>query len=121
VPSARTTYEAVANGGTSSPVVVSVRPAVYVTLVSGGRITTHVTAGISFANHVLQLQRLSEGNWVQWKQVRLNSNAKVTFSTSLPVGRTSIRMAIGPFVLGIDQAAPGYLSGFSRSVTYIER
>jgi hypothetical protein len=121
VPSARTTYEAVANGGTSSPVVVSVRPAVYVTLVSGGRITTHVTAGNSFANHVLQLQRLSEGNWVQWKQVRLNSNAKVTFSTSLPVGRTSIRMAIGPFVLGIDQAAPGYLSGFSRSVTYVER
>jgi hypothetical protein len=27
-------------------------------------------------------------------------------------------MAIGPFVLGIDQAAPGYLSGFSRSVIY---
>jgi len=120
-PSARTTYEAVANGGTSSPLVVSVRPAVYVTLVSGGRIATHVTAGISFADHVLQLQRFSQGNWVQWKQVRLNSNAKVTFSTSLPIGRTSIRMAIGPFVLGIDQSAPGYLSGFSRSVTYARR
>jgi hypothetical protein len=119
VPSARTSYEAVANGGTSSPVVVSVRPAVYVTLVSGGLITTHVTAGVSFADHVLQLQRLSEGNWVQWKQVRLNSNAKVTFATSLPLGRTSIRMAIGPFVLGINQAAPGYLSGFSRSVVYV--
>jgi hypothetical protein len=117
-PSARTTYEAVANGGTSSPIVVSVRPAVYVTLESGGLIATHVTAGVSFADHVLQLQRLSQGNWVQWKQVRLNSSAKVTFSTSLPIGRTSIRMAIGPFVLGINQAAPGYLSGFSRSVTY---
>jgi hypothetical protein len=119
VPSARTSYEAVANGGTSSPVIVSVRPAVFVTLVSGGMITTHVTAGISFADHVLQLQRLSQGNWVQWKQVRLNSNAKVTFSTSLPVGRTAVRMAIGPFVLGINQAAPGYLSGFSRSVIYV--
>jgi hypothetical protein len=120
-PSARTTYEAVANGGTSSPLVVGVRPAVYVTLVSGGRIATHVTAGISFAGHVLQLQRFSQGNWVQWKQVRLNSNAKVTFSTSLPIGRTTIRMAIGPFVLGINQAAPGYLAGFSRSVIYARR
>ncbi len=93
---ARTTYEAVA----------------------GGRITTHVTTAVSFADHVLQLQRSSQGNWVQWKQVRLKPNAKVTFSTSLPVGRTSIRMAIGPFVLGIDQSAPGCLSGFSRSVVY---
>jgi hypothetical protein len=120
-PSARTTYEAVANGGTSSPVVVSVRPAVYVTLLSGGLIATHVTAGISFADHVLQLQRFSQGNWVQWKQVRLNSSAKVTFATSLPIGRTSIRMAIGPFVLGVNQSAPGYLSGFSRSVIYARR
>ena len=120
-PSARTTYQAVANGGTSSPIVVSVRPAVTVSLVSGGRISTHVTAGVSFAHHVLQLQRFSEGNWVQWKQVRLNNNAKVTFSTSLPRGRTSIRMAIAPFVLGIDQAAPGFLSGFSRSVTYLRK
>jgi hypothetical protein len=64
-PSARTTYEAVANGGTSSPLVVSVRPAVFVTLVSGGQIATPVTAGISFGNHVLQLQRLSHGNWIQ--------------------------------------------------------
>jgi hypothetical protein len=120
-PASRTTYEAVTNGGTSSSLVVGVRPAVYLTLVSGGRISTHVVAAVPFGAHVLQLQRLSGGNWVQWKQVRLNANAKATFSTSLPLGRTEIRMAIGPFVLGIDQAAPGYLAGFSRSVSYLRR
>ena len=55
----------------------------------GGEISTRVVGGISFAGHILQLQRLSNGLWVQWKQVRLNSGARATFATSLPNGRTA--------------------------------
>jgi len=87
--------------------------------VSGGLLTTGVIGEISFAGHVFQLQRLSGGLWVTWKHVLLNSNGRVTFATSLPRGRTRIRMAIAPFVLGIDQAAPGSLAGYSRSISYL--
>jgi len=120
-PTARTTYEASANNGTSSPIVVSVSPAVYLTVNRTGTLSTRVVGAVSFASHVLQLQRLSHGLWVTWKHVRLSDSARATFSTSLPKGRTAIRMAIGPFVLGINQAAPGYLAGFSRAVTYVRR
>ena len=117
-PTARTTFNAIANGGSSSPVVISVAPRVFLNVVSGGRLLTRVVAGVSFADHVLQLQRLSKGLWVTWKHVRLNSLSKAVFSTSLPKGVTTIRMAIGPFVPGIDQAAPGYVAGYSRSIQY---
>jgi hypothetical protein len=29
-------------------------------------------------------------------------------------------MAIGPFVVGIDQAAPGYIAGYSRAIRYLK-
>jgi hypothetical protein len=118
-PTMRTTYEASVSNGTSSPLVVSVAPAVTLTRVSGGRLSTRVVGEISFAGHVLQLQRLSGGLWVTWKHVLLNRNAQATFSTSLPKGRTEIRMAIAPFVAGIDQAAPGYLAGYSPAISYL--
>ncbi|HUY07553.1 MAG TPA: hypothetical protein VMU99_09870 [Acidimicrobiales bacterium] len=117
-PTVRTTFMASANGGTSSPVVIGVRPRVYLNSISRGRLTTRVIGGVSFASHVLQLQRLSHDLWVTWKHVRLDSSAKATFSTSLPKGETTIRMAIGPSVPGLDQSAPGYLAGFSRTIHY---
>jgi hypothetical protein len=117
-PTVRTTFEANADGGTSSPVVISVRPKVFLSVNSSGVLSTRVIGGVTFASHVLQLQRLSGGLWVTWKHVRLNDNADASFVTSLPLGRTMIRMAIGPFVIGVDQAAPGYLAGYSHAISY---
>lgn len=117
-PAVRTTYKAVVTTGSSSPVLVSVRPAVSIRIGAASRITTTVVGATSFGSRVLQLQRLSSGRWVTWKSVRLNSLARATFATSLPIGHTTIRMAIGPAVIGIDQAAPGYLAGMSRAVVY---
>ena len=117
-PNARTTYVASITSGMSSPLVVSISPSVSLKTVSGGRLSTRVLGQISFAGHVLQLQRLSGNLWVTWKHVRLNSNGQISFATALPKGRTKIRMAIGPFVAGINQAAPGYLAGYSRTITY---
>lgn len=120
-PNVRTTFEAEANGGTSSPVVISVRPVVYLSITASGNISTRVLGAVSFGFHVLQLQRLSDGLWVTWKHVRLDSSSRSIFSTSLPKGRTAIRMAIGPYVIGINQAAPGYLAGISREMSYYHR
>ena len=120
-PSVRTTFEASTTGGTSSGVVVNVRPAVYLKEVTGGRLVTRVVGGMSFAAHVLQLQRLSQGLWVTWKHVRLNGQSRAMFVTSLPKSHTAIRMAIGPFVSGVDQAAPGFLAGYSRPIGYVGR
>jgi hypothetical protein len=117
-PSARTTYEAVADGGTSSLVTVSVSPAVQLIPKSRGRLMTQVTAAVSFGQHVLQLQILSQGQWATWKHVRLNANGEATFTTRLPKGVSIVRMAIAPFAPGIDQAAPGYLAGFSRQIRH---
>ncbi len=117
-PTARTTYRAVISSGSSSPVTVSVRPTVSLNVDRTGHLSTSVFGSVSFGSHVLQLQRLSSGNWVMWKSVRLSSSARATFITALPKGNTTIRMAIGPFVVGIDQAAPGYLAGISRTLIY---
>lgn len=117
-PTARTTYKAIVSAGPSSPVVVSVRPTVSLNVSSTNQLSTRVVGAISFGFHILQLQRLSLGTWVTWKSVRLNASGRATFATSLPKGRTTIRMAIGPFVVGIDQAAPGYLAGISRTLIY---
>jgi hypothetical protein len=42
----------------------------------------------------------------------------VFLSSLLPVGRSSVRVAIGSSIPGIDQAGPGYLAGYSRPVSY---
>lgn len=118
-PTVRTTFIATADGGSSSPVVVGVRPAVYLNPVARGQLSTKVVSAVSFGEHVLQLQRLSHNLWVTWKYVRLSPTGIATFSTQLP-NRTPVRMAIGPFVPGMDQAAPGYLAGFSRSFLYLK-
>jgi len=118
-PTARTSYDAVVAGVASSNVVVGVSPLVTIARLQSGALSTSVTASVSFGDHVLQLQRLSAGNWVTWKHVRLNARGSARFTTSLPVGRTLVRMAIGPTVQGIDQAAPGYLAGYSRPIAYV--
>lgn len=115
-PNVRTSYEAVVSGGTSSPVVVGVSPVVTIRVLSHDKLVTSVRAGVSFSRHVLQLQILSKGNWVTWKPVRLNSSGQAVFTTRLPRGVHTGRMAIAPFVAGIDQAAPGYLAGYSRAI-----
>jgi hypothetical protein len=116
-----TTFEALANGGSSSPFVVGVRPAVFLNMIRNHRLVARVVAAESYASQVVLLQRLSQNNWVAWKPVRLGSTAKAAFATRLPVG-TMIRVAtLGTSTIGVGQAVPGYLEGFSRTIPYIHR
>jgi hypothetical protein len=113
-PTIRTVYQASAEGGTSTPVVVGVRPAVSLRVITNGRLSTRVVAGTSFATKIVQLQRLRNGRWVTVKRARLNARSSAIFkATALPRGRSTIRIA-----MSVNQAGPGYLGGFSRKVVY---
>jgi hypothetical protein len=113
-PPIRTSYEASAEGGTSPSVIVGVHPSVTLHLISKARFSTKVVARNSFAGHFVQLQRLSRSRWVTIKRARLNGSSLAIFRASLlPHGRSTIRIA-----MSVNQAGPGYLGGFSRTLVY---
>jgi len=113
-PGIRTSYEASAEGGTSAAVMVGVRPMVTLHVISKARFSTKVVARNSFAGHFVQLQRLSGTRWVTIKRTRLNGSSLAIFRASLlPHGSSSIRIA-----MSVNQAGPGYLAGFSRTLVY---
>jgi phosphodiesterase/alkaline phosphatase D-like protein len=113
-PTIRTSYEATANGVTSAPVTVGVRPSVSLRKTTGGRLSSRVAAGTSFVGRFVQLQRRSGDRWVTVKRARLGGSSTVFFRGSLlPRGRSTIRVAFS-----VNQAGPGYLAGFSRQLTY---
>jgi len=112
-PMVATTFAAQANGGTSSQLTIGVQPAVSLRLVVGHRYATHVVGATSFTGKIVQLQREESGRWVTIKRVRLNSSSFAFFPASLlPRGTSTIRIA-----LSVNQAGPGYLAGFSRTLS----
>jgi hypothetical protein len=116
-PTIRTSYQAAANGATSSPVTVAVRPTVSLTVLRGARFSTHVSGRSSFADRVVQLQRRSGSRWVTVRRARLNAHSSATFGArALPLGRSTIRVA-----MSVNQAGAGYLAGFSRTLGYTRR
>jgi hypothetical protein len=116
-PTIGTSYEASANGGTTPPAAIGVRPAVTVTALRLARLKTHVTAGVQLIGRLIQLQRRDGTRWVTVKQLHLNSHSTAIFNASaLPHGRSTIRVA-----LSVNQAGPGLLAGFSRELHYRRR
>jgi hypothetical protein len=113
-PAIHTSYRASANGATSQPVTIGVRPAVSLNRIRGARLSTRVGAGKSFAGRIVQLQRLTQGRWVTIRRARLNGSSTAIFrARALPRGTSRIRVA-----MSVNQAGPGYLAGFSRAVAY---
>ncbi len=114
-PKIQTSYKASASDGGSSPVAVGVRPAVSLRVITGGRFSTRVVAGSSFAGKTVQLQRLLPGNrWKTLAKARLSSKSSAVFSTKvLPKGTSLIRVA-----MSVNQAGRGYLGAFSRTATF---
>ena len=113
-PKLQTTYQASANGGTSSTVMIGVAPAVSLHLISKARFETHLSAGNPLAGRSVQLQHLVSGHWVTLKRERLNAKSNAIFpATLLPHGTSTIRIA-----LSVNQAGSGLLAGFSRELVY---
>ena len=113
-PKLETTYQASANGGTSSTVMIGVAPAVSLHLISKARFETHLSAGSTLVGRSVQLQRLVNGGWMTLKRERLDSNSTAIFpATLLPHGTSTIRIA-----LSVNEAGTGLLAGFSRELVY---
>ncbi len=114
-PKLQTSYKASASDGTSSISTIGVRPAVSLRVITGGRFSTHVVAGSSFAGKQVQLQRLLPGNrWKTLAKAKLSSKSSAVFSTTaLPKGTSLIRVA-----MSVNQAGRGYLGAFSRTATF---
>jgi hypothetical protein len=113
-PRIGTSYRASWNRGLSPAADVGVRPAVSFRRTARGSFAARVAGARSFARRVVQLQRrTSTGRWVTVKRVRLRARSAATFRASLPVGRSVLRVA-----MSVNQAGPGYLAGFSRTIVY---
>ena len=112
-PRKQTTYQAL--WGTlhaSARERVGVAPAISLRRVSGHRVFTHVTIGRAMSGHTVKLQRLvSPGVWQTVEQAHLNRNGDAVLAVSLPA--STLRIA-----LSVNEAGPGYLAGFSRSLRY---
>jgi hypothetical protein len=116
-PHIGTTYQASGNGGPSQTVFVAVRPAVTLTALNGARIKTHVSAGIQLIGRLVQLQRMVNGRWVTLAYRHLSPGSVAIFhAASLPHGRSRIRIA-----MSVNEAGPGLLAGFSRTIPYRRR
>ena len=110
----QTTYEATWSGATSAPVTIGVRPGVSLRAITRARLASHVAAGSSLAGRLVQLQRLVGDRWQTVKRARLNASSTAVFHASaLPFGRSTVRVA-----MSVNQAGPGYLGGFSRTLAY---
>ncbi len=114
-PRLQTSYKASASDGASSISTIGVRPAVSLRIITGGRFSTRVVGGSSFAGKQVQLQRLLPGNrWKTLAKAKLSSKSSAVFSTNvLPKGTSLIRVA-----MSVNQAGRGYLGAFSRTATY---
>jgi hypothetical protein len=113
-PSILTSYVVDWNGLMSRTLVVGVRPRVRFRRVGRARFATRVLGSHSFRGHRVKLQRrTSAGRWVTVKRIRLNRRSGATFRVRLRRGTTRLRI-----VMSVNQAGPGYLAGFSRTIVY---
>jgi hypothetical protein len=113
-PSIRTAYLVSWNGLTSRRIVIGVRPRVVFRRVGRIRFRTRVVAARSFAGRRVRLQRrTAAGRWVTVKRIRLGRRSGATFRVQLR--RRSARLRL---VMSVNQAGPGYLAGFSRTIVY---
>ena len=113
-PSIQTAYQAQWSGASSATLTVGVKPLVTFHVISGGRFSTKVVAGRSFAAKSVQFQRRSAfGQWVTLKRAKLGSGSSAIFRAVVPKGTSNLRIAFS-----VNQAGAGYLGGASRTIIY---
>jgi hypothetical protein len=111
-PKIQTTYVArLADGNTSKPVVVGVRPAMSVHELHNGNLRVHVAAAVPLRGRQVELQRLAGGRWHTIAKLPLHRKSAVFTSTLAP--RSTIRVA-----MSVNQAGVGYLGTSSHPLLY---
>jgi hypothetical protein len=112
-PRKQTTYQALwGKLHASARERVGVAPAISLKRISGHRVFAHVEIGRPMSGHTIKLQRLvAPGVWQTVEPAHLNKNGDAVLAVSLPA--STLRIA-----LSVNEAGPGYLAGFSRSLRY---
>lgn len=112
-PTITTAYEASWNGVTSSTVTVKVRPKLVLAVVNASTGTFSVSASPNaFSGKYVLIERLTSTGATVATHVTLNGGSSATFTVRLHHGRNRLRA-----VLPTSQAAPGYLTAMSNTVT----
>jgi plastocyanin len=117
-PQLLTSYQARWGSRASQAVTVAVQPQIGIGY-SHGYLYTRVKAATSFARKTVALQRLSRfGQWVTIRLLKLGkrSGRIVRIGPSLPRGKSRLRVT-----MSVNQAGPGYLAGFSPTITVRRR
>jgi hypothetical protein len=113
-PTIRTTYQARWSGNQSIKSVVAVEPAVTVSQLINGKISTRVLAGEPLTGRIVQLQELKPGlGWSTLSQLPLNKIGEVTFPAPVTTGTATLRIA-----MSVNQAGAGYLGTTSHELAY---
>jgi hypothetical protein len=111
-PRIQTTYQARWTLHASPRERVGVAPAITVTRVARDEISTHVSAGRSYAGQTVAVQRLmSPGVWQKIGQGDLDRTSSALFRLAIPA--STIRIA-----LSVNEAGAGYLASFSRPLHF---
>ena len=113
-PTIGTSYQGQWKNTISPTLAIGVRPLGAFHVLTANRFSTSQLADRSFAGKIVQLQRRSSlGQWVTLKRMQLNGSSASIFRPALPMGNSSLRVA-----MSVNQAGPGYLAGISRTIVY---
>jgi hypothetical protein len=113
-PTIRTTYQAHWGANESIKSVVAVAPAVTVSQLISGKISTRVLAGEPLTGKIVELQQLTIGTtWKTLNQLPLNTIGEVTFPAPVTTGTATLRIA-----MSVNQAGAGYLGATSHPLAY---
>ena len=113
-PTIQTSYAARWASADSDKVLIGVEPLATLTMLTGGRISTHIAAGRSFAGQKVQLQQFTAGaGWKTIEQLALNANSSVIFPARSGTASATLRIA-----LSVNQAGSGFLGTTSHEFAY---
>ena len=110
-PALQTAYFARSGPAASRHLKVGVQPLITVSKRPGGRVTAHVTAGVSLVGRNVKLQSRVGKGWQTVMQRPLNRGSRTTFVVTNPAGK--LRVA-----LSVNQAGAGLLGSLSRPLVY---
>jgi len=107
-PAIATTYGANLAGSHSRTLMVGVRPALSLRVLSGGRLLGRALAGRSFRGRLVKLQQQSGSTWRTLAQRALDRRSEVVFGGSIvPRGAATLRLA-----MSVNEAGAGYLGAY---------
>jgi hypothetical protein len=113
-PTIQTGYVARWGSSYSDKLLIGVKPLATLSMLSDGRISTHIAAGRSFTGRQVQLQKFTAGTgWRTIAQMPLNGNSSVIFPAVSAPGSATLRIA-----MSVNQAGVGFLGTISRAFRY---